>query len=350
MPDPSIRLAICIPTFRRAGLLRRLLADLGRQTISPDRLIIVDGDPASGEVPQTLMSLPPLAGELLYVPSNHANLPYQRFLGWKAAADAAWLLYLDDDLLVSRASVERLVHPLGGSFGRVVGVTAEFDTATWLGGAGLDDGKPRPAPASLIGRFGSSRDIPAGELGASGHRRPIAYRGRPYEVVGCLRGGAMAFLMSAITQDCFCDALFALYERGCGGAEDTLLSRRVGSRGILLTAFGAGIVHPADHATVAGRHDSFGRGYATAYSRRLLNDHFRGFAAPRWKDRIALVKSYMGNVALAWLRGLHDLDVIRGLLDGPASRRLTPEIDWWSDSQAALAQARTFTPALAGFP
>jgi hypothetical protein len=137
---------------------------------------------------------------------------------------------------------------------------------------------------------------------------------------------------------------------------NTLLSRRIGSRGVLLTAFQAGIVHPSDHQPVAYRRDAFGRGYATAYSRRLLNDHFRGFDPPRWIDRVALLKSYAANVVIGWASAVcradanlccfacgYTLGALRGLLQSPTSRRLTPEVDWWADAEAALVQTRSLT-------
>jgi glycosyltransferase involved in cell wall biosynthesis len=368
MSDSLADLAICIPTFRRARLLCRLLDDLSRQSITAGRLIVVDGDPPSGGVDEALASSAPAPGaELLYVPSNHANLPYQRFLGWKAAAGAKWLLYLDDDMrLLHPDSIERLLRPLQAPHGKVVGATAEFVLPRARPDAGNlpDADKPRSRAGALAGfvrRLGSSRRIPAGALSPSGHRRPLVGRGKPYEVVGCLRGGAMAFRMSAVTPECFSDALFAMYQRGCGRGEDMLLSRRVGSRGILLSALGAGVVHPEGHPTVAYRRDGFSRGYATAYSRRLLNDHYRGHETATWTDRLALANSYAGHAALAWFRGLqhrdrqalafawgYSLGALRGLLQRPTSRALTPEINWWADAEAALARARTLAPAHSG--
>jgi hypothetical protein len=298
------------------------------------------------------------------VPSNHANLPYQRFLGWKAAAGAKWLLYLDDDLRLLRDDcVARLIRPLRAARGRVVGTTVEFEAPPAI--LNTSDSAPHklPRPArewgKLVRRFGSASRIPAGALSPAGHRRPVNDRNKPYERVGCLRGGAMAYRMGAITLDCFCDVLFAMSERGWGLGEDTLLSRRIGRRGILLTAFRAGFVHPGGDRTVAYRSAPFGRGYASAYSRRLLNDHYRVPERPRWPDRLALGKSYAGQALLGWLDALaradrrafafaagYTLGAVRGLLQAPASRSLCPRIDWRADADAALSQARMlgFTP------
>lgn len=359
MSEASFNLAVCIPTYRRPQLLRQLLSDLNGQTIPIDRLIVVDGHP-SGEVAAMLATAARAARELRYVPSNHANLPYQRFVGWKAAAGAKWLLYLDDDMRLRYPdSMERLIRPLQAPRGRVVGTTSEFEGAAAASSApdnsihrarGLLDGLRRS-----VGRWGSSRRVAPGDLTPAGHRRPLVDRNKPYERVGCLRGGAMAFRMSAITVDCFCDALFAMSQHGWGLGEDTLLSRHVGSRGVLLTALRAGFIHPEGDRTVAYRHKPFGRGYATAYSRRLLNDHFRGFEPPRPADRLALAKSLAAHTLLAWFTAMrcgnphaarfasgYTLGAIRGLLQPPTSQRLCPQIDGRVDAEAALSQARTF--------
>ena len=279
-------LAVCIPTFRRAQQLAGLLADLSRQTLAINRLIVVDGDPARECVRQLIASAPRFSREIMYVPSNHANLPYQRFLGWKAAAGCEFLIYLDDDLQLKDDSIEHLVRPLHNE--EVVGTTAEFLSSPASNGT-----VQRP-------RFGVSRVGAPGDLTPSGHRRPIRDEGQAYAVVGCLRGGAMAFRMSAVTADCFHADLFAMGQRGWGLGEDVLLSRTVGARGLLLTSLRSGIVHPNGEGTPAFRRDAFGHGYATAYSRRLLNDHYRGAAPPRWSDRAALVRSYCAHALVGW--------------------------------------------------
>ena len=368
MPETLLNLAVCIPTYRRPQLLRQLLHDLGRQTVSIDRLIIVDGDPASGEVPRTVAAALYRARELCYVPSNHANLPYQRFLGWKAAAGAKSLLYLDDDLRLLHPELHRAADPpaarrpgtSGGNHGRIRRLVSETERRR-------ERFPPRSGGRSPPDEAGAPlRKLApdcAGELSPAGHRRPPVDRNKPYAVVGCLRGGAMAYRMNAITPECFCDALFAMSEHGWGLGEDTLLSRRIGSRGVLLTAFRAGFVHPEGDRTVAYRRTAFGGGYATAYSRRLLNDHYRGFKPPCGADRLALAQSYSANALLAWLHALsradaragafasgYTLGAVRGLLQGPTSGRLCPRIDWQADAEIALSQARTLTASPAWLP
>jgi glycosyltransferase involved in cell wall biosynthesis len=100
-----VNITIIIPTYKRTPLLQRLLEDISSQTIQPQAVIVVDGDSASGEVPQMLTNTAlPAAWRIVYQPSNHANAPFQRYLGWRVASEIGGdvLLYFDDDLRLRR--------------------------------------------------------------------------------------------------------------------------------------------------------------------------------------------------------------------------------------------------------
>jgi hypothetical protein len=172
----------------------------------------------------------------------------------------------------------------------------------------------------------------------------------------------MAYRMSAITPDCFSDALFALYERGWGRGEDVLLSRLVGSRGRLLTVLRPGMTHSGVGHPVAYRRAPFAQGHAIAYSRRLLNDHYRGFEPAQWRDRLALIRSYAGRALLSWLEAVcaprfetiafacgYSLGAARGLLRRPTAARLTPQIAWRAEAERALSLAAVTRPAISAF-
>jgi hypothetical protein len=180
-------LALSIATYRRAELLRRLLEDLAPQTLQPQVVFVVDGEPQSGRVPQALRQPGlPASWTVVYVPSNHPNLAYQRYLGWRTAAGCEWLLYLDDDLrLRSHTALEKVLTPLGWSESNVIAVTADVQAPD--GGQGREC-KPSGLMARLVERFGSGRRIPPGGLAPSGHRRAAIYRGQEYEKVEWLRG------------------------------------------------------------------------------------------------------------------------------------------------------------------
>lgn len=168
-------LAVCIPTFRRPDLLRRLMSDLSQQTRQPRLLVIVDGDPASGEVRKALCAAEFSAfQEVVYLPSNHANLPYQRYLGWRASGGCEWLLYLDDDLRISQANfIEKLVAPFAWPGQEIAGVTGEIvhpNRAEPLFQGAMADrvANAHSRPPLLVSLFGSGRKIPPGRPNSFG--------------------------------------------------------------------------------------------------------------------------------------------------------------------------------------
>ena len=128
--DPPA-LCLCIPTYKRCESLIALLLELTKQSIAPEMLVIIDGDPLSGDVLRALIAkqINRLFKNVIYIPSNHANLPYQRYLGWKLAEQASsrYLVYLDDDLLPSRPdTLSNLIEPLALSCADVIAVTSKI--------------------------------------------------------------------------------------------------------------------------------------------------------------------------------------------------------------------------------
>lgn len=160
----------------------------------------------------------------------------------------------------------------------------------------------------------------------------------------------MAYRVTALDQRCFSADLFALTHVQCGLGEDTFLSRQVGTKGRLLMAFNTQVEHPDDDTPKAYPYRARKLAYATAYSRRFLNDHYRDPHPPTLSDRLALLKNYVGVSFFAWLRAITSFKVyrfayawgytqgaIRGLLQKPTAKNLTPQIDWWQDAEEALA-------------
>ena len=357
------KLAVSIPSCRRPDLLRALLEDLARQTVQPDLLIVVDGDPQSGDVRRLLCdTCASVSWRTVYLASNHANLPYQRYLGWKASAGYRVLLYLDDDLRIRQKScLEKLVAPLAWQGRNIVGVTARIAFPrrlkfTAAAGEGLLSDRRGIVPRALA-RFGAGHHVSPGGLTPSGHRKLPRFAKQLYAPVDWLHGGVMAYRRDALTADCFSDDLFALAQLGCGLGEDTVLSRRVAGKGELLYAFCARVAHPGRHTPRAYATDSFRLGYATAFSRRLINDNYRGLAPPQLADRLALLKSYAGTAALEGLRAVRSLrrdrfeyslgyalGAMRGLLRAPQASRVTPNVEWWLDAETALVRAERLRP------
>lgn len=351
-------IAVAVSTYKRPHLLGLLVRDILNQTLVPDRIIVVDGDPSSGDVRAELAAIQtqiPIA----YVPSNHANLAYQRYLGWREAArsGADCIIYFDDDERVLQKDVlNYLVRPLRESDDVVgVGCVIQFGHLS----DGSDASRARALSTStFLRRFGSSWQLQPGGLTPIGNRMPLEDSGSDYLESQWLRGGVMSFSMAAVEQGTFSEDLFALYHIRRGLGEDTFLSRRVGAKGKLLYTFRAIVEHPNADTPKAYPYEAYKYAYAAAYSRRFLNDYYRVYDPPRLSDRWALVKSYAGNTLLAWWRAMTKpswlnfslargttLGAIHGLLRPPTAKRLTPEIDWWADAEDALKQLEVINHA-----
>lgn len=346
--------AIAIPTYQRPGLLRLLIEDIARQSLLPERVIVIDGDPKSKAVIAILNSLQQeLPFPVACIPSNHGNLAYQRYLGWRCASgfDPEFLVYFDDDIrLKDQNTLSELLA--GFEDAAVVGATAR----TVTGGLEKFSNEPalmdmRTAAKSnwLVNVLGTARKYPPGGYTPVGNRI-FPDTGEPISRVEWLQGRVMAYRMSALDPSCFLEDLFALTHIRCGLGEDSILSRQVGRKGKLILFQNLNIEHPDDAMPNSYPTRAYQLGYATAYSRRFLNDHYRVVEPPHFSDRVDLLKSYLGNNLINLARALarprrhrfayawgYFVGSLRGVLQKPTARSLAPGIDWWQDAEAALA-------------
>jgi len=333
--------------------LLKLIGDLSKQTLRPELLVVVDGDPSSGEVLTALrcLRIPP-AIEIVYVPSNHASLPYQRYLGWRACAGSRRLVYLDDDLRITQPDfLERIIEPLEWRSRRIAGVTCRIDFgdpnhAGSVQSATLELTKTGPRlwrklmNQGLIGRGGVS---------PSGHRRMPQDSGSGYETVEWLSGAAMAFRTGDLDASCFPVAGFALFEARLATGEDLVLARHARRRGELVFAYCASVNHPYDTPSNFGSADFYRLGLIHSYGERYVNDFYRGSAPATFADRVSLARSLAGSAILHWSRFLHHREArrwrfgcgftsgsLRALLAFPKASELAPGVDWERDAQEAL--------------
>jgi len=355
-------LVIVIATYQRVSLLCSLLEDIARQTVQPEGVIIVDGDPASGEVLAMLKALQPaLQMALHYIPSNHGNLSYQRYLGWKSASNynPEFMIYFDDDIrLPEKDTLAKLIDVFDNP--EIVGATAKTITGSlskFNEEPAIAELRVKRRPNRMVDLLGDARKYDPGGYTPVGNRIMPAETIQPISEVHWLQGRVMAYRMDAVTSDCFLEDLFALTHIRCGLGEDSILSRQIGKNGKLVMVNGLTIEHPDDAMPNSYPIKAYSLANATAYSRRFLNDHYRITEPPHLADRVALLKSYLGNNlinfaravahprrhrwAYAWgyLRGS-----LRGLLQKPTAKNLTPEIDWWLDAEDALRGQVRITP------
>ncbi len=215
------------------------------------------------------------------------------------------------------------------------------------------DRRRRFGVLNLLRRCGSSASLAPGKLAASGHRVPAATTPGGYASVTWLCGGVMAYSMQVLSDECFSEDLFAMYERRVGKGEDTHLSSRVAAKGHLLLSGYPAFHHPDTSSPVAYPTAPCKLGFSRAYSRRLLNDNYRWPESTTFADRLALVKSYCGTLLLNWFRALVSPQMDRfayawgytcgawtGLSQPPTAQRLTPIVNWATDAQAAQNATR----------
>ena len=137
-----MRLAIGIATRGRPSILAETLAELGRQTRQPDRVIVCHVTPEDIGAPQPGID---------YILSP-AGLPRQRNAILDAAGDCDVLLFLDDDFLPAPDYVRVTATVLAGRPDCVVTT-----------GTVLADGANAPGYSPAEGRAILGRDAPAGD-------------------------------------------------------------------------------------------------------------------------------------------------------------------------------------------
>jgi len=346
----AINLEICICTYKRPQLLHQLLIDLLNQTIIPDIVSIIDGDPFSGEVENLIDSMKGF--NFIYVPSNHANISFQRYLGWKVAkrSNAEVLLYLDDDMRIyQEEAIDTLLRPFLEVDETIVGSTAPiiFPTKT------VDNSRRKSFANRFLSKlklFSWNDQNTPGSLSATGVRiLPVEFTPEGYGRVKWAYGGVMAFKMNKLGEDSFLEDSFAIHHIGCGLGEDSLISHIASKKGDIYLVPSAEFVHPNADDSKAYSREAYKFGYATAYSRRLINDHHQGGSI--LTNRFSLLRSYFSNNFINLLSFITTMDSktlkyslgyllgsLRGLFQKPVASKLTPEIDWWGDAEVALSK------------
>lgn len=334
MAKVNPNLAVIIPTFKREAQLEALLEDLTQQDELPDLVVVVDGAPEEKNLEDTLRKKASQFKKMLYIPSNHPNAPYQRYLGSQAVNEYPWIVFFDDDIrLPDQSSIRKLLIPFGWENRTITGVTAQIEYP----GRKLpeEQKKSKRQPGSLT---------PVGD-------RLLPNDDEEYAKVEWLRGGVMAYQTRSLLQEIYNEDVFSLSHIRCGlGVDDTFLSRQVMKHGELILANCVTVLHPDLDSSRAYPTAAYSLGYARAYSRRFLNDHYRIIKPPTLSDRLALLKSYLGNNLLNFLQAMikkktewkYFLGYLKGSYKGifhpPSARKLAPSIKWEFDAQKALSQ------------
>lgn len=348
---------ICICTYKRVESLTKLLIDLTEQTLLTEKIIIIDGDPSSKLV-ITLLAQQRSTNisrfRYVYVPTNHSNIAYHRYLGWKTAYDLGfdYIVYIDDDIRIyQKDAIAILMLPLINNKNNIVGVTGNLI----IGSSSItkeDVYSSSNFSNKLISKFNRilNKQYLPGSLTPSGVRiKPNIYSQEGYGEVEWASGGVMAFALIKPGDGLFSADSFALHHKGYGLADDTIISQSLSRYGSLLLAKNAEFHHPSIDSTVTPS-QPFKRGFALAISRRLIFESRKGYDDSISLAYINLLLSYIGNIfiqSLDLLKGAKKTKLaynsgyffgfLKGSFQKPTAKRLTPEIDWWGDAEVAVS-------------
>lgn len=341
-----------------------LLIDLTKQTFQPGKIVIIDGDPESKDVIALLryLSLNKITGfKYDYIPTNHSNVSYHRFLGWKAAYNLKFkfVVYIDDDIRIyQQNAIEITVLPLIAKTNNVIGVTGNIKFGKSLNleknihtTSALTANKTQ----SIMKKLTKRRYLP-GSLTSTGIRiKPNQYSHDGYGVVEWASGGVMAFSLIKPGEELFSIDSFALHHIGYGLADDTILSQSLSRYGNLLLAKNAEFHHPSTDDSKVIPSQPYKRGFAVAYSRRLIIENHKINYSSSVHKYFELLRSYVGNFIIQFVDILRRPDRIKmaysfgyfsgsvvGLFRKPTAKYLTPEINWFQDAETAISRMVEF--------
>lgn len=353
---PCYDVVVC--TYNRVPPLIRVLKGLFSQTRQPNHIFVIDGSTDENSVKTAVrqVSVPRPGSNVIIVRTSHANVAYQRWLGFKVSRSDI-VAYFDDDVVFEeRDMLERIL----GLFAQpeVVGASVELDYYNAL----VFD----PALRSFTGKLRRTRllrtvqrgldrltGLPSprpGEVGLCGVRGPLP-AGKLVQV-GWLPGPCMVFRRQALNDACFSRDLLAVFERKLAIGEDLILSSLVGCTGKLLLLRDCNLKHPGDFDTVA--YPSTTRRYArtTCYSRLLLSlsvahrlGHSRAvcrlhyFYYATWRLLSAALRVFTPPFGkhlaffVGWAEG-----ILLNVSKPPTHAAWTPEINWEADVERDCAR------------
>ncbi|MFF5370307.1 glycosyltransferase family 2 protein [Streptomyces sp. NPDC013187] len=124
---PDAAYAVVVPTLGRPSLgacLRALAESTGP---GPVRVVLVDDRPAQDGVPLTADVPPSLRARTIVVPGGARGPAAARNLGWRAAGDVPWIVFLDDDVVPGPTWGDDLALDLAAATERTAGITARIE-------------------------------------------------------------------------------------------------------------------------------------------------------------------------------------------------------------------------------
>ncbi|MFI1962320.1 glycosyltransferase family 2 protein [Streptomyces althioticus] len=123
---PAGEYAVVVPTLGRPSLAACLRAMAESEGPRPARVVLVDDrrDPA---VPLTASVPPALRSRTVVVRGGARGPAAARNAGWRAAGDAPWIVFLDDDVVPGPTWADDLALDLAGASVATAGITARVE-------------------------------------------------------------------------------------------------------------------------------------------------------------------------------------------------------------------------------
>lgn len=125
---PTSKVSVIVPTIGRPDALRELLESLRNQTVAIREVIVADG--SNGTDTDRLTRDPAWSAVSVRRIDVHPPNAVRQRQAAIAAATGDYVLFLDDDVVLERDCVERMVETLDAQ-PSIVGVVANFNNQTW---------------------------------------------------------------------------------------------------------------------------------------------------------------------------------------------------------------------------
>ncbi|GAA2262819.1 glycosyltransferase [Streptomyces atrovirens] len=124
---PGGEYAVVVPTLGRPCLGRCLRALAEADGPGPARVVVVDDRPDPAGAPLTAAVPPALRSRTLVVPGGARGPAAARNTGWRAAGDAPWVVFLDDDVVPGPTWADDLALDLAGASVATAGIAARIE-------------------------------------------------------------------------------------------------------------------------------------------------------------------------------------------------------------------------------
>ncbi|MET9394492.1 glycosyltransferase [Streptomyces sp. NPDC006624] len=126
-PARTAEYAVVVPTLGRPSLGACLHALADAAGPRPVRVVLVDDRPDADRRPLTADVPPALRARTIVVPGGARGPAAARNLGWRAAGDVPWIVFLDDDVVPGPAWGDDLALDLAAASDRTAGITARIE-------------------------------------------------------------------------------------------------------------------------------------------------------------------------------------------------------------------------------